>query len=359
MSAPPTPPPKTFSAETAIKDWVTGLFGKKKPAPPVGDQPPGDASEKTEKKRILVIRLGALGDLVLCFQAFHEIRQAHPKAEIALLTMPGFADFARRMPWFNRVIIDPRPPAIHINQWLKLFKNVRAFAPELVYDLQGKPRQNVLYARLGGPWGPAWSGAAPFCSLPRLAEPMPGMHFTDYVEAQLQLADVSAQEPADVSWLDAPLDKFKLPARFAVLVPGCAPHREYKRWPASKYAALAQELQKKGIASIAVGTKADAKVIADIRAINPKVADFSGSTTLFQLAAIMRRAACVIANDTGPMHVAAVVGAPTLGLMSDQVDAEWSAPKGPRAKWLQGKPLAELGVDKVLLALGDFLDQKE
>ncbi|NTU77368.1 MAG: glycosyltransferase family 9 protein, partial [Alphaproteobacteria bacterium] len=40
-------------------------------------------------ERILIIRLGALGDLVLCFQAFQSIRNAHPKAEIALLTMPA------------------------------------------------------------------------------------------------------------------------------------------------------------------------------------------------------------------------------------------------------------------------------
>lgn len=308
---------------------------------------------------MLVIRIGALGDIVLCFQAFHEIRQHHKNAEIAFLTMPAYADFARRMPWFNQVILDPRPPAWRIGQWLKLFKAVKKFAPTHVYDLQGKPRQNVLFARLGGPWGPDWSGAAPFCSHPRLQVPLPGMHFTDFVAAQLQLADVATQPPADVSWFDGSLDKLNLPARYAILVPGCAPHREYKRWPARSYAKLAQMLEDKGIASIAIGTKYDAKVVASIRAANPRVADFSGVTTLFQLAALIRGAVCVIANDTGPMHIAAVVGAPVLGLMSERVNAIWSAPKGPRAKWIQGKPLAELEVDKVFLALGDFLDQKE
>jgi ADP-heptose:LPS heptosyltransferase len=95
-----------------------------------------------------------------------------------------------------------------------------------------------------------------------------------------------------------------------------------------------------------------------VRSFYSGVVDLSGRTTLFQLAGVMRRAVCVIANDTGPMHVAAAVGAPVLGLMSEQVNGAWSAPKGPRAKALQGKPLTELGVDKVLLALGDFLDQK-
>ena len=56
-----------------------------------------------------MIRLGALGDLVFCFQAFYEIRLAHPGAEIALLTRAPFAAFARALPWFDRVIIDTHP----------------------------------------------------------------------------------------------------------------------------------------------------------------------------------------------------------------------------------------------------------
>jgi ADP-heptose:LPS heptosyltransferase len=308
--------------------------------------------------RILVIRLGALGDLALCIQAFHEIRQAHKDAEIALLTMPAFAGFARRMPWFDRVIVDPRPPAIRVDQWLRLVADVRAFGPKRVYDLQGKRRQSVLFALLGGPLGPEWSGAAPYCSHPRPKLPTPGTHFTDYVTAQLRLAGVKAQPPADVNWLDAPIDVFQLPERYAVLVPGCAPHREYKRWPPRNFAALAQKLETRGIASVAVGTAQDAEAIAAIRSIAPHVTDLSGRTDLFQLAGLMRRAEVVIANDTGPMHIAAALGAPTLGLMSGQVDAAWNAPHGPRAKALRGTPLAALDVDKVLLALDEFLAQK-
>ena len=308
-------------------------------------------------KRILVIRLGALGDLVLCFQSFHEIRARHKDAKIALLTMPTFADFARAMPWFEKVIIDPRPPAWRPDQWLKLIADIKSFDPQCVYDLQGKKRQSVLFALLGGPMGPEWSGAAPMCSLPRFDPPQKGMHYTEFVARQLRLADVAPQPPADLSWLDASMDGFTLPERFAVLVPGCAPHREYKRWPPENYATLAQKLQADGIASIAVGTKQDAAATASIRALAPEVIDFSGRTNLLQLAGLMRRAVCVVANDTGPAHIAAAVGAPTLGLISDQVDAAWVAPHGPRAKWLLGAPLAKLDVDKVLLALRELLAQ--
>lgn len=312
---------------------------------------------KPETERILVIRLGALGDLILCFQAFHEIRRAHPGAEIALLTMPAFAGFARTMPWFDRVITDERAPLARAGEWLDLVRQIRAFRPDRVYDLQGKLRQNILYFLLGCVRG--WSGAAPFCSYPRLWPPQPGMHFTDFAAAQLRRADVPQQPPADLAWLDAPVAELALPDRYAVLIPGCAPDRLYKRWPAENYAALANRLRARGIASVAVGTKADADAIAAIRAKAPQLVDLSGRTSLHQLAAVMRRSVCVIGNDTGPTHLAAAVGAPTLALMPEQVNAAWSAPRGLRARALRGCPLARLAVDEVLLALEPMLDTTE
>jgi ADP-heptose:LPS heptosyltransferase len=310
------------------------------------------------RDKILVIRLGALGDVVLCFQAFAEIRAAHKDAEIALLTMPAFAALGARMPWFDKVITDPRPSAARPDQWLKLVAAIRCYAPHRVYDLQGKRRQSILFALLGGPFGPEWSGAAPFCSHPRPKVPASGMHFTDYVAAQLRVAGVPAQPYPDLGWLDAPAGNFNLPPRYAVLVPGCAPHREYKRWPPSRYAQLAQKLQERGLAAVAVGTAEDAEAIATIRAQNPAIIDISGRTDLFQLAGVLRRAALVVANDSGPMHMAAALGAPTLGLISERVDAAWIAPRGPQARWRRGDPLAGLDVDKVFLDLGEFLDQK-
>ncbi len=317
---------------------------------------PAASRKGSGKGRILVIRLGALGDLVLCFQAFHEIRQAHPDAEIALLTMPAFAAFSGTMPWFDKVIIDDRPPSWRLDKWFGLMRRVRAFAPTRVYDLQGKFRQSILFALLGGPLGPEWSGAAPLCSHPRLWPPKPDMHYVDFVAAQLRRADVPPKPAVGLAWLDASLDGLSLPARYAVLIPGCAPGREYKRWPAAHYAALADRLRDKGITCVAVGTKADAAAIDAIRVLAPHVADLSGRTSLHQLASLARQSTSVIGNDTGPTHLAAAVGAPVLALMSDRVNMTWSAPRGPRTRPLQGKPLSALGVDKVLLALAGLLD---
>jgi ADP-heptose:LPS heptosyltransferase len=183
------------------------------------------------------------------------------------------------------------------------------------------------------------------------------MHFTDFITAQLRLADVPAADDPDLAWLDAPLDRVSLPARYVVLSPGCAPGRDYKRWPAASYAEIAKRLKAKGIDSIAVGTKTDKDAITGLKKAAPDVIDLSGKTSLQQLATLARHAACVIGNDTGPVHLMAAIGPPTLALMSEKVDPVWSAPRGPHVQWAQGKPLASLSPDEVFLALGPLLDR--
>ncbi len=300
------------------------------------------------REKILIVRLGALGDLVLCMTAFASLRRHHNDAEIALLTTPPFETFAKQMPWFDKVLIDTRPRFSQIKAWRQLAQEIKDFAPTRVYDFQGKFRQSILFHLLGGPlFGPKWSGAAFGCSHPRFWPPQKNMHYTDFLAAQLAKAGVEVVNSPDLSWLDAPSDQFNLPAKFVLFIPSCAPSRPYKRWPAECFAALAKKFAEQDIVCAAVGTEADKDSIAQIRALAPKVLDLSGQTTLSRLAGLVRKAALVVGNDTGPTHLAAAVGAKTIALMSHKVDPAWSAPKGPRTTWLQGKPLAKLSVDDV------------
>ena len=308
-----------------------------------------------QKEHILVIRLGALGDLVFCFQSFHEIRLAHPDAEIALLTRAPFADFARSLPFFDRVIVDTHPTFMRPLAWTRLRREITTFAPTRVYDLQGKNRQTILYALLGGPLGPAWSGAAPLCKFPRLWPPTFGMHFTGFLAAQLRAAGVSAAPAPDLAWLDAPVEKFALPTPYAVLIPGCSPNAPHKRWPPQKYAEIAQRLRAQKLACVTIGTKADAEAVAEIKKTAPDVIDLCGQTSLFELAGLLRRAAGVIGNDTGPLHLAATIGAPTLALFSGKSNPVWSKPPGKMVAWRQSPALADLSVDEVIFAFAVLL----
>ena len=175
------------------------------------------------------------------------------------------------------------------------------------------------------------------------------MHFTDFVRAQLACAGIEPTASAsDMAWLDGDLGAFALPEKFALLIPGCAPDRPYKRWPPEHFAALVKQLATYGVDSVAIGTRHDAPAIEAIKALAPELINLCGQTSLGQVAALARRAFCVVGNDTGPTHLAAAVGGRTVALLSDKVNPVWSAPQGPHATWLQGSPLAALDSETVL-----------
>ena len=301
-------------------------------------------------ERILVIRLGALGDLIFCFQAFHEIRQAHPTAEIALLTRTPFVAFAQALPWFDHVFVETHPTLKTPGSWLELRKTIRDFGPNRVYDLQGKTRQTVLYALLGGPLGPEWSGAAPLCTFPRPWPPKPDMHFMDFISAQLRAANVPQQPPPDLSWFDAPVEKFGLLSRYVVLVPGCSPKALYKRWPTEKFAELVAAMKRRSLTTVMIGSSADEDVALSLKKKAPDVQNLCGKTSLFELAGILRRAEGAIGNDTGPLHMAAALRTPTVALLSGRTNPVWSKPPGPNVAWRQSERIEDLKTEDALAA---------
>jgi heptosyltransferase I len=95
---------------------------------------------------------------------------------------------------------------------------------------------------------------------------------------------------------------------FAVLLPGA--NWATKRWPAQNFAALVGPLKERfGLETVVAGGKDDVELAAGIGGIN-----LVGRTSLAQLAALIERADLVIANDTGPMHIAAALGRPLVAL---------------------------------------------
>jgi ADP-heptose:LPS heptosyltransferase len=146
--------------------------------------------------RILIIRLGALGDFVLSFAAFAAIRAQHPQAEITLLTTAPFIALAEAAPWFDHVRLDRRPAWWHLPGILALRRQLQGF--DLVYDLQTSAR-SARYFRLAG--RPPWSGVAPGCSLPQAGPERARMHTLERQRDQLRRAGIGPLPPADLGWL--------------------------------------------------------------------------------------------------------------------------------------------------------------
>jgi ADP-heptose:LPS heptosyltransferase len=302
--------------------------------------------------RILVIRLGALGDFVLSFSAFAAIRARHAEDAVTLLTAAPFADLARRAPWFDRVLVDARPAWWNLPGLLRLARSLRGFGCgyDFVYDLQTSGRSSRYFLLAGRP---PWSGIAPGCSHPHANPARNAMHTLERQREQLQQAGIDRFPPPDLTWLTAS-DPFGLPRPYALVVPGAAAHRPAKRWPAERFGALAALLAGRGQTPVVLGLRAEAKLAAAVRAVCPTALDLTGRTAIADIGALAARAAVAVGNDTGPMHLIAAVGCPALVLFSAASDPALTAPRGPSGTWpalLRVSELGDLSAERVAAAL--------
>jgi ADP-heptose:LPS heptosyltransferase len=289
--------------------------------------------------KILIIKHGALGDIILAFPAFAAIRHAHPRADITLLTTAPYEKFLAASPWFNRVMVDSRPEVWNLPGLLKLRRRLRGF--DLVYDLQTSARSSRYYALAGKP---RWSGIAPGCALPHADPNRNRLHTRERLAGQLHDAGIFDVPMPDLSWMTADISDKPLPQDFIVLVPHASSHRPEKRWPAHSFDTLADKLT---MTCVIVG--APGETLPIIAAI-----DLTGQTTLLELAAIMRKAKIAIGNDTGPMHLAAALGVHSVVLFGGASDPALTAPRYPDGGWptiLRAPDLNDLPVAQVLAAL--------
>ncbi|MBM3602537.1 MAG: glycosyltransferase family 9 protein, partial [Alphaproteobacteria bacterium] len=181
------------------------------------------------------------------------------------------------------------------------------------------------------------------------------LHSLERLAEQMALAGIASCPPPQVDWLRGEVADFNLPPRYALLIPGCSPHRPEKRWPAELYGQLAQALMVQGITPVVVGTQAEAAEAAVIAQMASGAINLVGKTTLAQLASLARGAALAVGNDTGPMHLAAIVGTPSLTLFSQASDPTRMAPCGAMARWIRQDQLQDLSVDRVMYAVAALL----
>ncbi|MFI4933878.1 MAG: glycosyltransferase family 9 protein [Caulobacterales bacterium] len=309
-----------------------------------------------ELGKVLVIKLGGVGEVVLAFPAFERIRQAHPTAKITLLTTQPFESLARSSPFFNNVESDGRPgnPAA----WLGLVLRLRGARYERIYDLQNDAGTNLIFQGLR-PFAPAWSGTAMGASLPHRNPERGKMHQLERQAEQLHAAGVwenaptrpLSAAPPDISWILARAER----ARFAVaggqrplvlLSPGESHGSPQKSWPIDRYAELAQRLNDAGYDIVIIGALHESPLAHAIQRKAHRARDLTGRTDFAQIAALGARAALAIGNDTGALHLIAAAGAPTIGLFSAASDPAVSGPRG-HVTVLQSPDLKDLPAETV------------
>lgn len=297
--------------------------------------------------RILVIKLGALGDFVQAFAPFAAIRDHHRDAEITLLTTRPYAELAAASPWFDHVWIDSRPRLWQLGRLARLRERLRGGRFTRVYDLQTSDRSGWYFRLMGGKV--EWSGIAKGCSHPHANPGRDAMHTVERQAEQLAQAGIAACPPPDLSWSEADLSRFGLPRPYALLCPGGAPHRPAKRWPAASFAQLATWLVQRGITPVILGTDKEQAEIDRVRAECPQARALTGRTGFLDILGLGRQALLAVGNDTGPMHLLAAAGTPSLVLFSADSDPALCAPRG-KVTVLRRPSLADLAPGDVIAA---------
>lgn len=306
-------------------------------------------------ERILVIKLSALGDFIQATGPMKAIRAAHPDARITLLTTGPYVAMGEATGWFDAVWGDGRPDWTDLPAVLRLIGRLRAAGFDRVYDLQTQSR-TIRYFQLLWPNRPPWSGNAPGAAFEYSGPARDRLHIQDSQREQLRIAGVTGVGPPDVSWLRGDAEKHGLTTPHALLIPGGAPHRPAKRWPADRFGALARTLLERGITPAVLGHGAEEAGLADaIQALAPGAVSLVGRTSLGDIASLARQASLAVGNDTGPMHVAAAAGCPSVVLFSRDSDPALSAPRPIRddqpVTILREPDLAGLPVDAVRMAV--------
>jgi ADP-heptose:LPS heptosyltransferase len=308
---------------------------------------PEDGARPATPRRILVIRLSALGDFVQALGPFAAIRRHHAADRISLLTTRPLAGFAAELGYFDEVLVDARPRPFAVAGWLALRRRLRQRGFDRVYDLQTSGRSSA-YAWLLRPGMPEWSGIAWRCSHPHANRNRDRQHTTDLQAEQLLMAGIHPIPLPALPRLDRKLPDGLAARDFALLVPGSSPRHPEKRWPAEHFGLLARALGDAGQVPVVVGSGPEASLAATIRGICPAARDLTGQTDLALLGALAQHARLTVGNDTGVCHLAAAANCPVVVLFSGGTDPARCAPRGRLVRVLAEPELARLAPGRVI-----------
>jgi heptosyltransferase-1 len=270
--------------------------------------------------KILIVRLGAIGDIVHTVPVAAALRRAHPDATIDWLVERRHRAVVALFPVTDRVIpIEPAGP------WLatvQVVRDLRAARYDAVLDAQGLLKSAVL-ARLAG--GARTIGFA----RPWLREPVSARFYTEVVDATgtvhvvernlrllraFGLDDPRIETPLRA--LDATVADDVVAAegaRYGIVNPGAGwPN---KQWPPERWGQVVAEIQRRhGFPWIVVWGPGEEGLARAVEEASAGVAMMAPPTTVEDLVALIERATIVLAGDTGPLHLAAAAGTPVVGV---------------------------------------------
>ena len=301
---------------------------------------------------ILIIKHGSLGDIAQASGAIQDISENHKNDQIYLLTTKPYFDLFKKNPLIHDVILDKRLPRYNLIYLYFLMKKIKKYNFFKVFDLQNSSR-TTFYKRILFPKASkeVWCSSQTTLPNDQKKEEFDKDSVLERFEHQLKtvgLRVLNTTKP-NFSWACANIgeikDKYDL-KNYILLFPFCSPHLTIKKWP--YYNDLVKLINDKFEKKYKVITAPGPSEIADAKKINADcILENDCALSISQLTSLIRESSFIIANDTGPAHIAAHVGARGLTLFGKHTTAYKVSIERENFKAIQVSDLKNLSAQKV------------
>ncbi len=299
---------------------------------------------------ILIIKHGSLGDLIQANGAIKDIKNFHQNRKVFLLTSQPYAIFMSECPYIDGVIIDKRLPRWNLFYLNNLKKNLKKYNFAKVFDLQNSGRTK-FYKRFIIK-NVEWSSSETALDEGQKKKDFDKDPVLNRMEIQLKKSGIETEftKNIDLSW--AVSDISRLTKRYAnndfiLLFPFCSKKHPQKKWPYFKELILRLKKDYKNKYPILIAPGPEE--ISEANELNAKtVLDNNEPLNIKTLISLINNAKFVIANDTGPAHIASHLDKKGLALFGNHTSAKKVSIENYNFKAITVANLADLNVDQVL-----------
>ena len=290
---------------------------------------------------ILIIKLGSLGDVVQISGALRDIREHHKNEKITILTTSKYLNLFKNCPYVDDCLEDERLPRYNVFYLLRLKKSINSLNFNKVYDLQNSNRTNFYRKFL--------FNIKDWSSSKDISEDRYNNSVLQRFDEQLRKSNIQTRYTLkpDFSWAAEKSNNYNLDTnkKYILFFPFCSKDLIHKRWP---YFSELINLIKQNHSQYELVVAPGPGEIEEAKSFNIRVA-LSNNLALdfFELASLIKKSHLVIANDTGPAHMAAHLGAKGFALFGPHTTPEKVSIEREKFIALQTTDLKSLFADRV------------
>ncbi len=309
---------------------------------------------------ILIIKHGSLGDIAQASGAIQDIFENHKNDQIFLLTTKPYFDLFKKNPFVHRVILDKRLPRYNLIYLYLLMRELKKYNFLKVFDLQNSSRTN-FYRNILFPKSDkiVWSSTITTLPSNKNKEEFDKSSVLERFDYQLKesgLSTLYTLKPA-FNWASIDISEIKnfyQLDKYILLFPFCSPHLTIKKWP--YYNDLIELISSKYGNDYKVVTAPGPSEIHNAKDINAiALLDNGRALDISQLTSLIKESSFVIANDTGPAHIAAHTGTKGLTLFGKHTTAYKVSIERENFKAIEVDDLDNLSAQKVFERLTNLL----